>query len=118
MAKEPIENTSEFDIGDYVHGKKFANFEHDFDGIVEKIYENSLLMMITDYDPEDSATVNEYNQRAVVRMSETKILKKTDNPAPRMVLAEDDDEDDEELKSVAAAEAEEADAEENGEETE
>lgn len=117
MAKEPIENTSEFDIGDYVHGKKFANFEHDFDGIVEKIYENSLLVMITDFDPEDSATVNEYNQRAVVRMSETKILKKTDNPAPRMVLAEDDEED-EELKNVAAAEAEENKDEEDGEETE
>jgi len=118
MAKEPIENTSEFDIGDYVHGKKFANFEHDFDGIVEKIYENSLLVMITEFDPEDSATVNEYNQRAVVRMSETKILKKTDNPAPRMVLAEDDEEDDEELKSVAAAEAANAEKEEDGEETE
>lgn len=118
MAKEPIENTSEFDIGDYVHGKKFANFEHDFDGIVEKIYENSLLVMITEFDPEDSATVNEYNQRAVVRMSETKILKKTDNPAPRMTLAEDDEEDDEELKSVAASEAANVEKEEDGEETE
>lgn len=118
MAKEPIENTSEFDIGDYVHGKKFANFEHDFDGIVEKIYENSLLVMITEFDPEDSATVNEYNQRAVVRMSETKILKKTDNPAPRMTLAEDDEEDDEELKSVAAAEEANVEKEEDGEETE
>ena len=47
MAKEPAENTSEFDLGDFVEGKKFANFEHDFKGIVEKIYEHSLLVLIT-----------------------------------------------------------------------
>lgn len=95
MAKEPIENTSEFDIGDYVAGKKFANFEHDFSGIVEKIYEHALMVLITDFDREDTATVNEYNQRAIVRMSETKILKKTDNPAPRPSAEDDEDEDDE-----------------------
>ena len=93
MAKEPVENTSEFDVGDFVAGKKFANFEHDFKGIVEKIYEHSLLVVITENNPEDDATVNEYNHRAVLRMSETKILVKTDNPAPRP-SAEDDAEDD------------------------
>jgi hypothetical protein len=95
MAKEPIENTSEFDIGDYVSGKKFANFEHDFSGIVEKIYEHSIMILITDFDPEDTATVNEYNQRAVVRMSDAQILKKTDNPAPRPSDDEDDEEEEE-----------------------
>jgi len=50
MAKEPAENTSEFDLGDFVEGKKFANFEHDFKGIVEKIYEHSLLVLITEND--------------------------------------------------------------------
>ncbi|WP_187387545.1 hypothetical protein [Weissella muntiaci] len=94
MAKEPVENMSEFDLGDFVAGKKFANFEHDFKGIVERIYEHSLLVNITEFDPEDTATVNEYNHRAVVRMSETKILIKTDNPAPRPSL-DDEDEDDE-----------------------
>ena len=93
MAKEPVENTSEFDVGDFVAGKKFANFKHDFKGIVEKIYEHSLLVVITENNPEDDATVNEYNHRAVLRMSETKILVKTDNPAPRP-SAEDDAEDD------------------------
>ena len=91
MAKEPAENTSEFDLGDFVEGKKFANFEHDFKGIVEKIYEHSLLVLITENDPEDTATVNEYNHRAVVRMSETKILVKTDNPAPRKSDEEEED---------------------------
>lgn len=83
MAKEPTVNTSEFDIGDYVAAKQFANFEHDFAGIVEKIYEHSMMIMIVDYDPKDAATVNEFNQRAIVPMETTKILKKTDHPAPR-----------------------------------
>ncbi|GAK30507.1 hypothetical protein WOSG25_031040 [Weissella oryzae SG25] len=93
MAKEPVENTSEFDLGDFVAGKKFANFEHDFKGIVERIYEHSLLVNITEFDPEDTATVNEYNHRAVVRMSETKILIKTDNPAPRLNAEEAEEEE-------------------------
>lgn len=89
MAKDPVENTSEFDLGDLVAGKKFANFEHDFKGIVEKIYEHSLLVVITENDPKDDATVNEYNHRAVLSMSNTKILVKTDNPAPRPEKEED-----------------------------
>ena len=100
MAKEPAENTSEFDIGDFVTGKKFANFEHDFKGIVEKIYEHSVLVVITENNPEDDATVNEYNHRAVLRMSDAKILVKTDNPAPRP--SEDDDEADDNAKGDKA----------------
>lgn len=74
MAVEEIVNDSGFNIGDFVAAKKFANFEHDFKGVVEKIYEHSLLVLVTENDPEDQATVNEYNHRAVVRMSETKVL--------------------------------------------
>ncbi|CAH0416343.1 hypothetical protein KAR50_02570 [Periweissella fabaria] len=74
MAVEEIINDSGFNIGDFVAAKKFANFEHDFKGVVEKIYEHSLLVLVTENDPEDQATVNEYNHRAVVRMSETKVL--------------------------------------------
>lgn len=74
MATEETVNDSGFNIGDFVAAKKFANFEHDFKGIVEKIYEHSLLVLVTENDPEDQATVNEYNHRAVVRMSETKVL--------------------------------------------
>ncbi|KRN33312.1 hypothetical protein [Weissella halotolerans] len=92
MAKEPTVNTSEFDIGDYVAAKQFANFEHDFAGIVEKIYEHSMMIMIVDYDPKDAATVNEFNQRAIVPMETTKILKKTDHPAPRPSEDENADE--------------------------
>ncbi|KAA8432949.1 hypothetical protein FKV73_08050 [Weissella paramesenteroides] len=102
MAKDPVENTSEFDLGDLVAGKKFANFEHDFKGIVEKIYEHSLLVVITENNPEDDATVNEYNHRAVLRMSDTKILVKTDNPAPRPEKGEDEDTDKNDAKGDKA----------------
>lgn len=114
MAKEPAENTSEFDLGDFVEGKKFANFEHDFKGIVEKIYEHSLLVLITENDPEDTATVNEYNHRAVVRMSETKILVKTDNPAPRK--SDEEDEDEEEIPEDIKLEDDDAEEEDEEEE--
>lgn len=113
MAKEEIENTSEFDLGDFVAGKKFANFEHDFKGIVERIYEHSLLVNITEFDPEDTATVNEYNHRAVVRMSETEILVKTDNPAPRSSKDEADEEDD--AASKIAVEEDDDDGQDEGE---
>lgn len=102
MAKDSVENTSEFDLGDLVAGKKFANFEHDFKGIVEKIYEHSLLVVITENNPEDDATVNEYNHRAVLRMSDTKILVKTDNPAPRPEKEEDEDADKNDAKGDKA----------------
>ncbi|MCM0583061.1 hypothetical protein H9L19_07530 [Weissella diestrammenae] len=91
--KEPAVNTSEFDLGDYVEAPAFANFEHKFKGIVEKIYEHALLVMITENDPEDDATVVEYNRRAITRMSETKILVKTDNPAPRDLPKDEDEEE-------------------------
>lgn len=81
MAAEEIINDSGFNIGDFVAAKKFANFEHDFKGVVEKIYEHSLLVLVTENDPEDQATVNEYNHRAVVRMSETKVLIAAEVPA-------------------------------------
>ncbi|MDR3241969.1 MAG: hypothetical protein LBT37_07325 [Lactobacillaceae bacterium] len=109
--KEPAVNTSEFDLGDYVEAPAFANFEHDFKGIVEKIYEHALLVMITENDPEDDATVVEYNRRAITRMSETKILVKTDNPAPRE-LPEDEKEDEEELPAEIVAEVKEDEPEE------
>ena len=90
MAKKaPLVNTSEFDIGDYVEAPAFANFEHSFKGIIEKIYEHALLVMITENDPADDATVVEYNRRAITRMSETKILVKTENPAPRELPEEE-----------------------------
>lgn len=64
-----------FKIGDVVKAKKFGQLEHDFTGTVEKVYDNSVMMSIDEFDPADKTSVNELNKRAVVRKSETKILK-------------------------------------------
>jgi hypothetical protein len=39
----------ELKIGDYVAGKKFASLEHDFKGEIEKVYENSVLILIKEF---------------------------------------------------------------------
>ncbi|QBO36915.1 hypothetical protein EQG49_10900 [Periweissella cryptocerci] len=82
VATEEVENNSGFNIGDLVQAKKFANLEHDFEGTVEKIYDHALLVVITENDPEDQSTVNEYNHRAIIRMSETEVLIPAPEPEP------------------------------------
>lgn len=64
-----------FKIGDVVKAKKFGQLEHDFTGTVEKVYENSIMVSIDDFDPADKTSVNELNRRAVVRKTKAKILK-------------------------------------------
>jgi len=79
----------ELKIGDYVAGKKFASLEHDFKGEIEKVYENSVLVLIQEFDKEDEPIVNEYNHRAVVRKDETKLLKAA--PEPEKAPEEDEE---------------------------
>ncbi|MCK8624251.1 DUF2187 domain-containing protein [Apilactobacillus xinyiensis] len=66
----------ELKIGDYVSAPKFGYLKHDFFGTIEKIYENSVMVFITDNDKEDSIVVNEYNKRAIVSKKNAKITKK------------------------------------------
>ena len=56
-----------YKIGDVVKGKKFGPMDHDFSGEVEKVYENSIMIAIQDYDPSDQSGVNELNGRAIIR---------------------------------------------------
>ncbi|WP_048000610.1 hypothetical protein [Lactiplantibacillus herbarum] len=79
----------ELKIGDYVAGKKFASLEHDFEGEIEKVYENSVLVLIQKFDKEDEPIVNEYNHRAVVRKDEAKLLKA--GPEPEKAPEEDEE---------------------------
>ncbi|MCH5463934.1 DUF2187 domain-containing protein [Levilactobacillus tujiorum] len=65
--------TSEIKIGDYVAAKKFGPLEHDFTGEVTKVYDNSVLVEIRDYDPADKTAVGDMNNRAVVRKSGAKV---------------------------------------------
>ncbi|WP_375663939.1 hypothetical protein, partial [Bartonella sp. CL63NXGY] len=66
---------ADFEIGDLVQGKKFGPMDHDFTGIVEKVYNNSIMVSIQDFDPADKSGVNELNNRAVIRQSEAKMIK-------------------------------------------
>jgi len=65
----------ELKIGDYVQGKKFASLEHDFKGEIEKVYENSVLILIKEFTQADKPVVDEYNHRAVVRKGDAKLIK-------------------------------------------
>jgi len=65
--------TTEIKIGDYVAAKKFGPLEHDFTGEVTKVYDNSVLVEIRDYDPADKTAGGDMNHRAVVRKSAAKI---------------------------------------------
>ena len=66
---------ADFEIGDLVKAKKFGPMDHDFTGIVEKVYNNSVMISIQDFDPSDKNGVNELNSRAVIRQSEAKTMK-------------------------------------------
>ena len=84
----------DFEIGDLVQGKKFGPMDHDFTGIVEKVYNNSIMVSIQDFDPSDKSGVNELNNRAVIRQSEAKMIK----AVPR-TEKDDDDEEEKDAKS-------------------
>ena len=66
---------ADFEIGDIVKGKKFGPLEHEFSGVVVKVYTNSIMVSIQDFDPSDKSGVNELNGRAVIRQKEAKMVK-------------------------------------------
>ena len=66
---------ADFEIGDIVKGKKFGPLEHEYSGVVEKVYTNSIMVSIQDFDPSDKSGVNELNGRAVIRQKEAKMVK-------------------------------------------
>lgn len=87
MVEEVAENTSGFNIGDVLLAPAYGNLEKPFTGQVEKIYDNALLVEITENDPVDQPTVNEMNHRAVLRMDEVEVIKHA--PAPEKKAEEE-----------------------------
>lgn len=81
---------ADFEIGDIVKGKKFGPLEHDFSGVVEKVYTNSIMVSIQDFDPSDKSGVNELNSRAVIRQKDAKMIK----AVPREEKTDDEEEAD------------------------
>ena len=67
MAKEPAENTSEL-ISVILSPVRSLLILSMTSKESLKIYEHSVLVVITENNPEDDATVNEYNHRAVLRV--------------------------------------------------
>ena len=82
MAEEVEENTSGFNLGDVLLAPAYGNLEKPFTGQVEKIYENSLLVEITENAPADQPAVNEMNHRAV------EVIKH--GPAPEKSVKDED----------------------------
>lgn len=62
-------------IGDLVTGKVNEDLESAFTGTVEKVYENSALVTITDFDAVDKANVSELNNKIVVNLKQLKAAK-------------------------------------------
>lgn len=62
-------------IGDLVTGKVNEDLDGAFTGTVEKVYENSALISITDFDAADKANVSELNNKIVVNLKQLKATK-------------------------------------------
>lgn len=86
---------ADFEIGDIVAAKKFGPLEHDFSGVVEKVYTNSIMISIQDFDPADKSGVNELNSRAVIRQKDAKMIK----AVPREEKADDEDDEKDDKKT-------------------
>lgn len=63
-------------LGEIVGATSEEELKHPFEGKVEKIYENSALLAITSYDPEDESSVNELNNKMVINFKKLKKVKK------------------------------------------
>jgi len=81
MTDEEESKASKYNIGDILLAPAYGNLEKPFTGQVEKIYENALLVEITENDPSDQPTVNEMNHRAIFRMDEIEVIKNAPVPA-------------------------------------
>lgn len=52
-----------------VHAFVKEDLKHPFSGVIEKIYENSVLLQITANDPEDDTAVSDLNRKIVVSIN-------------------------------------------------
>lgn len=82
-----------FIVGDVVKCKKFGPMDHSFTGVVEKLYTNSMMVSIQDFNKNDKSGVNELNGRAIVSQKEAKMVKAAPRDAKK-----DDDQDAEDSK--------------------
>ena len=67
---------SDIKIDSIVGAKSDEEISKPFEGKVEKIYENSVLLSITSYEPEDETNVSDLNGKIVVSFKNLKKLAK------------------------------------------
>ncbi|MDK7883270.1 DUF2187 domain-containing protein [Lactobacillus iners] len=67
---------SDIKINSIVGAKSDEEISKPFEGKVEKIYENSVLLSITSYEPEDETNVSDLNGKIVVSFKNLKKLAK------------------------------------------
>ncbi|QNQ81285.1 DUF2187 domain-containing protein [Lactobacillus sp. PV034] len=74
-------------LGDILGATSEEELKHPFEGKVEKVYDNSALLAITSYDPEDETAVSDLNHKMVVNF---KKLKKVKKPAQTKIASTND----------------------------
>lgn len=74
MAKTDEEKAAKYHVGDILLAPAYGNLEKPFTGKVEKVYDNALLVEITENDPADQPAVNEMNHRGVVKMDDVEVI--------------------------------------------
>lgn len=82
-AKEVLNDKYGYWIDDVVIVPPYGQIEHSFQGLVKKIYDQSLLVEVTDNDKKDEIVITEMNHRAVVRMDSAEIIKKGPKPVEK-----------------------------------
>ena len=66
-------------VGAIVGGKSEEELKKPFLGKVEKIYENSVLLAITSYDPVDETAISDLNNKIVVNFKNLKSARRLKN---------------------------------------
>lgn len=67
---------ADINLGEILGATSEEELKHPFEGKVEKIYDNSALLAITSYDPEDETAVSDLNHKMVVNFKKLKKVKK------------------------------------------
>ncbi|WP_125982020.1 DUF2187 family protein [Loigolactobacillus iwatensis] len=64
----------EIQIGNTVRCKANGNMEADFSGKVEKVYDNSALVNITDYAKTDEINFDDLQHKVVISLAKMKLV--------------------------------------------
>lgn len=62
-------------VGSILTGKSEEELKKPFQGKVEKVYENSALLAITNFDPVDETAISDLNHKIVVNFKNLKVAR-------------------------------------------